>query len=119
MKKVSLIAVIVLACCASSALAQSERGYVAGAGGFAITPEATSGAVQIEAGVRVAPHLLVFGDLGQYHDLQPGDVQPAIDAATEQLSTTGLNTIGTGRVPATFMLGGLRYELPLVMMNVG
>lgn len=113
MKKVSLIAVIVVACSARSAFAQSEHGYIAGSGGFAITPEATSGAVQIEAGVRVAPHLLVFGDLGQYHDLQPSDVQPAVDAATEQLSTTGLNTIGTGRVPVTFALGGLRYEMPL------
>jgi len=114
MKKVSLIAVIVVVCSASRSFAQSERGYVAGAGGFAITPESTSGAVQIEAGMRVAPHLLVFGDLGQYHDLQPDDVQPAIDATTEQLSTTGLNTIGTGRVPATFALGGLRYEMPTV-----
>ena len=114
MKKVSLIAVIFVTCSAASSYAQSERGYIAGAGGFAVTPEATSGAVQIEGGVRVAPHLFAFGDLGQYHDLNPGDVQPAIDAATEQLSTTGLNTIGTGRVPATFALGGLRYELPAV-----
>lgn len=114
MKKVRLVCVIVFACLSAPAFAQSERGYVAGSGGFAVTPETTSGAVQIEAAVRVAPHLLVFGDLGQFHDLQPSDVQPAIDAATEQLSTTGLNTIGTGRVPALYSLGGVRYELPLV-----
>jgi len=113
MKKVRLAFSVVIVCVAAApAFAQSERGYISGAGGFAVTPEATSGAVMLEGGVRVAPHLLVFGDLGQYHDLQPSDVQPAIDLATEQLSTTGLNTIGTGRVPATFALGGLRYELP-------
>jgi hypothetical protein len=113
MKKVSLTVMFVMSI-AASAFAQSERVYIGGAGGFAVTPENTSGAVMLEGGVRVAPHLFVFGDLGQYHDVQPSDVQPNIDLATEQLSTTGLNTIGTGRVPATFALGGLRYELPLV-----
>jgi opacity protein-like surface antigen len=87
---------------------------VSGAGGFAITPETTSGDVLLEGGVRVAPRLVVFGDIGQFHNVQPADVQPAVDLATEQLSTTGLNTIGTGRVPATYALGGVRYELPLV-----
>jgi hypothetical protein len=111
MKRVCLAFAIILVSVAVPAFAQGDRGYIAGSGGFAITPETTSGAVMIEGGVRVAPHLLVFGDLGQYHDLQPSDVQPAVDLATEQLSTTGLNTIGTGRVPATYALGGLRYEL--------
>ncbi len=113
MKKVSLlVAMVVIG--AAPAFAQSERGYVSGSGGFAVTPETTSGDVMLEAGVRVAPRLIVFGDLGQFHNVQPSDVQPAIDLATEQLSTTGLNTIGTGRVPATYALGGVRYELPLV-----
>ncbi len=113
MKKVSLlVAMIVMS--AAPAFAQSERGYVAGAGGFAVTPETTSGDVMLEAGVRVASHIVVFGDLGQFHNVQPSDVQPSIDLATEQLSTNGLNTIGTGRVPATYALGGVRYELPLV-----
>jgi opacity protein-like surface antigen len=113
MKKVGLALMFVVSI-AASAFAQSERGYIGGAGGFAVTPENTSGAVMLEGGVRVAPHLFVFGDLGQYHDVQPSVVQPSIDLTTEQLSTTGLNTIGTGRVPATFALGGLRYEMPLV-----
>lgn len=113
MKRVSLLFVMVVVS-AAPALAQSERGYVSGAGGFAVTPDTTSGDVMLEAGVRVAPRIVVFADLGQYHNVQPSDVQPAIDLATEQLSTTGLNAIGTGRVPATYALGGVRYELPLV-----
>ncbi len=113
MKKISLIVFVVLFG-ASPSFAQSERGYVAGAGGFAVTSENTSGAVQLEGAVRIAPRLLVFGNIGQFHNLQPSDVQPAIDLAAEQLSTTGLNTIGTGRVPATFATGGLRYELPVI-----
>src|SRR5689334_18434883 len=110
MKKMRLVMVLVIGCVAAPAFAQSERGYVGGAGGFAVTPEATSGGAMIEAGFRIAPRLYVFGDFGQYHDLQPSDVQPAVDAATEQLSTDGLNAIGTGRVPANYVLGGLRYE---------
>jgi hypothetical protein len=113
MKKVGL-AFLFVSSLVSSAFAQSERGYIGGSGGFAVTPENTSGAVILEGGVRVAPHLFVFGDLGQYHDVQPSDVQPSIDLATEQLSTSGLTTIGTGRVPATFVMGGLRYEMPLI-----
>lgn len=110
MKKVGLAIVIILVC-VGPAFAQSERGYIGGAGGFAITPETTSGAAMIEGGYRVAPGLYVFGDFGQFHDLQPSGVQPAVDAATEQLSTQGLAAVGTGRVPANYLLGGLRYEL--------
>jgi hypothetical protein len=34
-------------------------------GGFAATTDTTSGNAVAEAGVRVAPHLLVFGDVGR------------------------------------------------------
>jgi len=112
MKKVGLMFLVAIVSFAASASAQPERGYIGGSGGFAVTPEATSGGAMIEAGYRIAPGLFVFGDFGQYHDVQPSDVQPAVDAATEQLSTEGLNTIGTGRVPANYLLGGLRYEAP-------
>jgi opacity protein-like surface antigen len=114
MKKAGLAVAIILVCAAAPAFAQSERGYIAAGGGFAVTPETTSGAAMIEGAYRVAPRLYVFGDFGQYHDLQPSGVQPAIDAATEQLSTTGLNATGTGRVPANYLLGGVRYELTSV-----
>ena len=97
MKKVGLSIAIILVCVAAPAFAQTERGYIGGSGGFAITPEATSGAAMIEGGYRIAPGLYVFGNFGQYHDLQPSGVQPAIDAATEQLSTQGLAATGTGR----------------------
>jgi opacity protein-like surface antigen len=93
--------------------AQTERGYVTGVGGFAATPDNTSGDVMGEVGVRVAPHLLVFGDIGQFHNLQPSDVQPAVDSATALLADTqGVTVLSTSRVPAWYSLGGVRYELP-------
>ena len=92
--------------------AQSARGYVAGAGGFAISPDATSGDAVGEIGVRIAPGLLVFGDLGQFHNLQPSGVQPTVDSTTATLSGSGLNVIGIGRVPAVYSVGGLRFDAP-------
>ena len=98
---------------AAPLLAQSERGYVTGLGGFAVSPETKSGDAAAEAGVRIAPHLLLFGDLGQFHNLQPSDAQPAVDATTALLSNgESLSVLGTPRVPAWYGVGGLRYEVP-------
>jgi len=112
-KKVSLM-FAVAALSASPLFAQTERGYVAGDGGFAVTHDVTSGDALVEGGVRIAPHLLVFGDLGQFHNVQPSDIQPSLDTTTSLLSSSeGLTTVGTGRVPALYAQGGLRYEMPL------
>ena len=92
---------------------QTGRGYVMGAGGFVATTDTTSGNAVGEAAVRIAPHLMVFGSLGHFHDLQPSDAQPAVDATTASLSATqGLAIIGTPRVPAWYSVGGLRYDIP-------
>jgi opacity protein-like surface antigen len=107
---ITVIAIIVLA--AAPSFAQSVRGFVTGAGGFAVSPETTSGDWLGEAGVRVAPNLFVFGNLGQFHNLQPSQVQPAIDATTAMVSGSGLTVTGSGRVPATYALGGVRMEIP-------
>lgn len=99
---------------AAPVFAQTERGYVTAAGGYAASPDTTSGDVLGEVGLRVAPRLLVFGDVGDFHNLQPSDIQPSIDAATAFVATTqGVSVTGTGRVPAWFSLGGLRYEMPM------
>jgi opacity protein-like surface antigen len=99
---------------AAPLLAQTERGYVTGIGGFAASTDTTSGNVVGEVGVRVAPHLMVFGDLGQFHNLQPSDEQPAVDSTTATLAgTIGLGVVGTAHVPAWYSLGGLRYEVPV------
>ena len=107
---ITVTAIMVLA--AAPSFAQPVRGFVTGAGGFAVSPDTTSGDWLGEAGVRVAPHLFVFGDLGQFHNLQPSEVQPAIDTTTAMVSQSGLTVVGSGRVPATYGLGGLRFEVP-------
>jgi opacity protein-like surface antigen len=108
-----IIAAAVIVSTASPGFAQAERGYLAGIGGFVVTPDTTSGDVLGEAGVRIAPHLLVFGDIGQFHNLQPSAVQGTVDSTTALLSAAqGLNVTGIGRVPAWYSIGGLRYEVP-------
>jgi opacity protein-like surface antigen len=98
---------------AAPLLAQTERAYITGVGGFAASTDTTSGNVVGEVGVRIAPHLLVFGNLGQFHNLQPSDAQPAVDSTMATLAgTTGLSVVGTARVPAWYSVGGLRYEVP-------
>jgi opacity protein-like surface antigen len=108
-----MIAATITLLTAAPLVAQTERGYVAGVGGFAVSPDTTSGDVLGEAGLRVAPHLLVFGNVGQFHNLRPSDVQPAVDSTTALLSADqGLNVMGAARVPAWYSGGGLRYEMP-------
>src|SRR5438105_9619255 len=84
--KVLILVAASIAFTAAPLLAQSERGYVAGAGGFAISPDATSGDAVGEIGVRIAPGLMVFGDIGQFHNLQPSGIQPTVNSTTAMLS---------------------------------
>jgi len=108
--RVSIVMSIAGLLLAAPAFAQ-ERGYITGIGGFTTTADVTSRDVLAEAGVRVAPHLSVFGDVGQFHNLQPSDVQPAVDSTVANLAATqGLSVFGTGRVPAWYSIGGVRYE---------
>ena len=96
-----MISVSLLLACGAPAFAQSERAYVSGSGGFAAGPDGTSGDVLVEGGVRIAPSLFVFGDFGQFHNLQPSSVQPAVDQTVTNLSSLeGVNVVGTAQTPA-------------------
>ena len=111
--RVFLIAAVCVMGCAGSSFAQSDRAYVNVGGGIATSPDATSGDVFGEVGVRVARNLFVFADVGQFHNLQPSVVQPTIDATDAALSAQGVTVTGTPRVPAWQTLGGLRYMIPI------
>ena len=112
--KVGIPCAAISALTAGPLFAQTDRAYVAAAGGFAVSPDTTSADALGEVGVRVAPHLLVFGDAGQFHNLQPSGAQPAVDSTTTTLSQMlGLNVMGTARVPAWYSVGGVRYEMPM------
>src|SRR3954447_14244359 len=101
-----------LALIATPSYAQGSSVYATLAGGFAVSPDGTSGDVLGEVGVRIAPHLSVFGDVGQFHNLQPSLVQAGIDDTAATLGAGGLTVNGIARVPAWYSMGGLRYSTP-------
>jgi len=117
MRNLSMAAALVLLAAAplfaqEKSTIPEERGYITGVGGFTTSVGNTTGAVQIEGGVRIAPHVMAIGNIGRYSDIQ-ADIQPTIDAATSMLAANqGLNVIGSGKLPAGFFTGGLRADVP-------
>jgi opacity protein-like surface antigen len=103
---------------ASPLLAQERlnpdpRGFISGFGGTAKALGNSTGNVQVEGGVRIAPHLMIFGNLGHFQDLH-GDLQPTLDAAVASLSTNdGLELNSTGTIPAWYGSTGLRASFPI------
>lgn len=117
--KIVIIAATVTLATAAPLMAQSKSvnlkdadGYVTGLAGFATSTANTTGDVQLEGGVRIAPHVKVFADVGRFGNLQ-GDLQPTLDATTNSLATNqGIAVIGSGSLPATYFTGGLRVDVP-------
>lgn len=113
MKKLVLAMTTLAVMTAAPLMAQTDRGYVAGFGGFANAAGSTTADGLGEAGVRVAPHLSVIGDVGRFRNLVPSEVQPAIDSTTTSLADTqGVTVLGTGTVTAWHAGGGVRYDVP-------
>jgi opacity protein-like surface antigen len=105
----------------SSNTEQPSRGYFTGAAGFTFfknidnfsTPgEQGTPTVAIEAGVRIVPHLMVFGEGGWIDNLQSA-VQPTLVNTTTSLFA-GHNYVvtGTGSTRVWYGLGGLRIAGP-------
>jgi opacity protein-like surface antigen len=93
--------------------ASDPRGFVSASGGFVSALGDKTSDFRFETGVRVAPHLMVFGNVGRFGDLHV-DLQPQIDAATSSLAANdSLDVNGTATVPAWYGTGGLRYSVPV------
>jgi opacity protein-like surface antigen len=110
--KVLLIAAT-LALVAVPSYAQGANVYASVAGGFAVSPDGTSGDVLGQIGVRITPQISVFADIGQFHNLQPSQAQPAVDGTDSTLAAGGLSVTGVARVPAWYSMGGLRWTMPV------
>src|SRR4051794_24841008 len=90
----------------------NAKGFITGLGGFASSLGETTGNVMVEGGVRIAPHVMIFGNGGRFGNLQ-ADLQPTLDAATAALSASqGLSVTGGGSLPAWYTTGGVRVEVP-------
>jgi opacity protein-like surface antigen len=91
---------------------QDAAAYVTGLGGFQAATGSTTGDVLIEGGVRVAPHVMVFGDLGYFRNLQADLTSSLNNAVTSLQNTQGLGVTATGTLPALYSIGGVRVEIP-------
>lgn len=91
---------------------QDARGYVTGLGGFATSVGHTTGDMLVEGGVRIAPHVMVIGNIGRLGNVQ-ADLQPTLDATTATVAANqGLGVTGGGSLDAWYGQGGLRVEIP-------
>jgi len=95
---------------AQDARGPATRGYVSLFGGTVWAGDSTSSVI-FEGGARVAPHVLAFGNIGRFKDLQT-DLTPSLNAETAALSGEGLDVNAVGTLPAWYTLGGLRAEFP-------
>ena len=86
------------------------RGYVTGLGGVSVALGNKSANTVLEGGVRVAPHIMVFGNLGHFSNLI-GDLQPTLDATTANLADT--QALGVTATGSTYGTSGIRVELPI------
>jgi opacity protein-like surface antigen len=115
MKVFSMVfAITVLAAAPSFAQEKSGQdpsGYVSGFGGAVWSAGNSSSSVLFEGGVRIAPHLMAFDNVGRFTNLQ-GDLEPTLDAATASLATQGVGVTSGGTLPAWYGVGGLRAEIP-------
>jgi opacity protein-like surface antigen len=114
--KITLVALAALLA-ASPLMAQErgttgERGYLMGVGGFSVALGDHTANTLVEGGVRVARHVFVFGNVGRFSNLE-GDLTPSLDAAASAIADTqGIGVNASGKLPATYGLGGVRLEIP-------
>jgi hypothetical protein len=105
MRVLVVVSTIAVLGAASPLLAQERpvsdpKAFVSASGGFISALGDKTSDFRFETGVRIAPHLMIFGNVGKFGDLHT-DLQPQIDAATASLSTDqGLDVSGTATVPA-------------------
>ena len=114
--KMSGIAMLLVALAASPVFAQESEwknapGYVTVFGGPVWSGGNSSGNVVFEGGARIVRHVMVFGNVGRFSDLQK-DFEPTVDAATTSLSSQGIDVISEGTLPAWYGVGGVRAEIP-------
>jgi len=102
---------------AGTARAQ-ERGMIATSVGVATTSEATSGAIDLEYGVALNRHLVVYGGIGKLMNVAPAAAQPAVDATISTLAASNVDVTGTPEGPAWYGDGGVRYLIPLSTAHV-
>ena len=88
----------------------ADKGYVEIVGQSA-TGNVTSQSFGVEAGVTIAPRLMVFVEAGKTNDVAPKGLGTAAQLIAGSLAQTLSNVEFTVKEPATFVAAGLRFSL--------
>ena len=83
-----------------------------GFGGFAGSITNTTGDIVLEGGVRIAPHVMVFGNVGRFGNLQ-ADLQPTLAPRRPRSPPTRVLPSSAAGAAASYVTGGLRVEVPV------
>jgi hypothetical protein len=86
--------------------------YFSNISGFSTAGKQGTGTLGADVGLRIAPHLMVFGDGGWLPNFQKG-LQPLLLSTTNSLyDSHAISTTGTGTLRALYGLGGLNLAGP-------
>jgi hypothetical protein len=97
----------------TAAYAQETHGYVEGNGGISSLTGVKSGGAIGEVGIKIAPNVMLFGNVGNIRDTGSSSLQASIDQAVSDLAANNdLTVTGTSRVPAWYSMGGARIQFP-------
>ena len=109
--RTALILTIAILGWGSAAYAQEPRAYVEGTAGFSSLTGGTTGNATGEIGIRVAPRVMLFGNVGRMHDAESSALQSSFNDAITALAANDLTATGTVRTPLWYSLGGARINL--------
>ena len=101
--------------------------YLEVAGGpSAISGASTTGNAAGEVAFRIAPRVMVFGNVGHMRDAQSSSLTTSVNDALSTLADNDLTATGTTKTPAWYSMGGARIQLsnksairPYVLGGVG
>jgi opacity protein-like surface antigen len=98
----------------TAAYAQEPRGYVEGNGALSrLTGSTSSAELSGEVGVKVAPNVVLFGNIGNLRDAHWSSLQTSVDSTVSTLSSDdGLTATATAKVPTWYSMGGARIQFP-------
>lgn len=87
-----------------------DRAFVGALGGITFGTE-TSSVFAGQAGGRIAPSLVIFGEVGRMQNVLPKDLQDELDLAAELFeSEFGTSLEIDAKVPAFYGLAGIRWS---------
>jgi opacity protein-like surface antigen len=120
MKARTVLLAGILTLAAGSAWAQDQpidhpqNGFVEGLGAVTFASGVDSGALGVNLGFRIAPHVFITGGFGRLRDVNSGSFNDTVNQTVNQAAASDITVTTLVRAPVTYALGGLRVETPTI-----